>query len=988
MIKKLLSLFLTILLVSVVTSAQDGKIRGIITDKTTGEPLIGATVSLEGTMMGAASDINGEFFILSVPPGTYSIKASYVGYATVTISNVRVLSNVTTTQDFQLVSDAVQVEPVDIYAERPLIQRNTTNTVRVTTQEDIKNLPIRGLDNILSLQAGVVDQDNQLYVRGGRAGEVAYFVEGASTTNPITNTQTFSVIQEAVEELQLQAGGYTAEFGGANSGIARTTLRTGQSIYKGSFDIQTDNFAKPGADYLGSSSFGYTNMVATVSGPVIKNLKFFLAGQHFFIRNRGRLLIEPFRFDNMVTDINDSRGAGFPLPGPIEFKKNYIPGNWLQNYSVQGNMNYELQSMKFKLSGSYTYDKSPFDNRWPTALVRYFNKRSRIDHNTTGFTNFRFTHVVNPKTFYEVALSYQNRYFRRVDPDFGDDWTFYTDSTKNAELGYTGWRRPYAGPLPYSIINGFTMTHENAPNNSYFKNQQRSFGFSGDLTTQLTSNWEFKFGAKLDSWIARNYSVGNIQAAMEYLYGTDGRTPRTFASDYERRVRLSKAGTINHYGYDVDGNEINSGLDAPRKPLFASAYVQNKLEYKDIILNLGLRYEYFDTKNKTFKDPLQPDFNPDLDVIDEEKLEEAKPFNLVLPRVSFSFPVTDVTVFYAMYGKYAQMPSLNQLFIGNTTLSRTVSPITRGNAFLTPVGFLMTPERTTQYEMGIRQTLSDNFAFTVSGFYKDLKDQLQVRSYVNEAGSKLFTAYLNEDFGTIKGLEMTLELRRTNRLATKLNYTLSDARGTGSNSRSAFGAVEQNIGRPTNFINPLDFNQTHSGSLLLDYRFDKGDGGPILEQMGVNVIFSFNSGHSYTKIKELKELGQANVWDVGVEPLNDPRASFPTEPINSSTTPWVYNIDLSLSKKLNLGVLDAEFYVNVLNLLNTKNILNVYPTTGTAQDDGWLGNPLAAPFHQIPNYTDFYKAINSKNRWAYMTATGNDMFDSPRQVRFGVRLEF
>ncbi len=986
MIKKLLGLFLTILLVAVVTSAQDGKLRGIITDKTNGEPLIGATVSLEGTMMGAASDINGEFFVLSVPPGTYSIKASYVGYASVTISNVRILSNVTTTQNFQLLSEAVQVDAVEIIAERPLIQRNTTNTVRVTTQEDIRNLPIRGLENILSLQAGVVDQDNQLYVRGGRSGEIAYFVDGASTTNPITNSQTFSVIQEAVEELQLQAGGYTAEFGGANSGIARTTLRTGQSNYKGSFDFLTDNLAKPGGDYLGSSSFGFTNLVATLSGPVMKNLKFFIAGQHQFIRNRSYRFIEPFRFENIVTDINDPV-PGRSLPGPIEFKKNYVPGNWLQNYSTQGNLNYEFESMKFKLSGSYTYDKSPFDNRWPTALTRYFNKRSRIDHNTAGFANFRFTHVVNPKTFYEVALSYQDRYFRRVDPDFGDEWKSYTDSTKNAELGYTGWRRPYAGPLPYSIINAFILTHENAPNNAYSKNRQTSYGFSGDITSQLTSNWEIKLGTRFDSWIARNYSVGNIQSAMEFLYGTDGRTPKTFADDYERRVRLSKAGTINHYGYDVDGNEVSSGIDGPRKPLFASAYVQNKLEYQDIILNLGLRYEYFDTKNKTFKDPLQPDFNTDLDVIDENKLEEAKPFNLVLPRISFSFPVTDVTVFYAMYGKYAQMPSLNQLYVGNTTLSRTVSPITRGNAFLTPVGYLMIPERTTQYEMGIRQTLADNFAFTVSGFYKDIKDQLQVRSYVNEAGSKLFTAYLNDDFGTIKGLELTLELRRTNRLASKFNYTLSDARGTGSNSRSAFGAVEQNIGIPTSFINPLDFNQTHSGSLLLDYRFAKGDGGPILEQMGVNLILSFNSGHAYTKIKELKELGQADVWNVGVEPLNDPRASFPTEPLNSSTTPWVYNIDLNFSKKLNLGLLDAEFYVNIINLLNTKDILNVYPTTGTAQDDGWLGSPLAAPFHQMENYTDFYKAINSQNRWAYMVATGNDLFGTPRQVRFGLRLE-
>lgn len=986
--RKFLLLIFVVFLMICMATAQDGKLRGKITDKTTGEPLIGATVVLEGTTLGAASDINGDYIVLSVPPGIYTIKVSYVGYTPLTVSNVRILSNVTTTQDIQLVSEAIQVEPIEIVAERPLIQRNTTNTIRVTTLEDIKNLPFRGVENIISLQAGVVEQDGRLYIRGGRAGEVAYFVDGALTTNPITNTATFSVIQEAIEELQIQAGGYTAEFGGANSGIARTTLRTGQSKYRGSIDFLTDNLAKPGSNYFGSSSFGYQNIVGTFSGPMIgfPELKFFLAAQHNFSRNRNRMILEPFKFD-LVTDINDSRGPGIPLPYPVEFKKNYVPGNWLKSTSVQGNMIYDIRSFKFKLSGSYTYDQYPFDNNWPTALVRYFNKRSRMDHLTTGFLNFKFTHLVSPKTFYEVALNYQRRDFKRVDPDFDTNWKLYVDSIANAEKGYTGFLRRFAGPLPYSTIYGFTFTHENAPNNSFIKNSQYAIGASLDFTSQVSSNWEFKSGFKIDSWVTRQYIIGNIQNAMEFLYGRDGNTPRTFANDYERRVKLSKAATINHYGYDVDGNEVDEGYDAPRKPIFAAVYVQNKLEYQDLILNLGVRYEYMNTKNKTFKDPLSPEFNQDLDIIDEANLVDAKPFHLVLPRISFSFPVTDRTVFYAMYGKYAQMPSLNQLYVGNTTLSRTVSPITRGNAFLTPVGFLMKPERTTQYEMGFRQSLTENFAFTISGFYKDTKDQLQVRSFVNQQGNKLFTAYLNEDFGTVKGLEFTFELRRTHRLAAKFNYTLSDARGTGSNSRSAFGAVEQNIGRPTNFINPLDFNQTHRGSLIFDYRFGKDDGGPILEQFGINTIFSFNSGHNYTKIKELKELGQANVWDIGVEPLNDPRASFPVEPLNSSTTPWVFNIDVNLSKVINFGAVNVEFYINILNLLNTKQIVNVYPTTGSAQDDGWLGNPLAAPFHEIPQYADFYRAINLKNRWAYMTVTGNDLYESPRQVRFGIKLE-
>jgi hypothetical protein len=216
---------------------------------------------------------------------------------------------------------------------------------------------------------------------------------------------------------------------------------------------------------------------------------------------------------------------------------------------------------------------------------------------------------------------------------------------------------------------------------------------------------------------------------------------------------------------------------------------------------------------------------------------------------------------------------------------------------------------------------------------------------------------------------------------------LSDARGTGSNSRSAFGAIEQNIGRPVNFINPVDFDQRHRGSIFLDYRFDKGDGGPVLEGLGANILLSFNSGHAYTRIKEPKELGQASAWNVGIRPLIDPRSSFPIEPLNSSSTPWIFNIDFRLSKMVYLSDINAEFYVDVINLLNTKNVINVYPSTGTPQDDGWLQSPLAISYVADPTYAAFYKAINLDNQWAYTTATGNELYGNPRQVRFGVKIE-
>lgn len=994
MFRKLVLFLTACLLLPALVFAQDGKLRGKVTDKETNEPLVGANIVIEGTSLGAAADVSGDFVVLGVPPGVYTVRASYIGYAGSAISNLRVLAGQTTTQDFQLSSSAVQVQAIEIVAQRPLIQRNTTNTVRLTTQEDIANLPIRGVQSILGLQAGVVQQGGTLYIRGGRAEDVAYFIDGANVTNPFlsgTSREMVSVVQEALEEIQLQSGGWTAENGGASAGLVKSSIRTGGPSYNFTLNYLTDDFAKPGNEFLSTSARGYRNMVGTLGGPIpgIKNATFFVLGQHNYLRENQFIYLEPFSFD-LVTDVNDPRGAGVPLPSTVSIRRNYTPNNWLYTNTVQGSLLFDVSPLKVKVTGSWAGQRNATRGGWNGALVNYFAMaRAEEEVRNNYLAGIHITHVITPTTFYELGFSYTDASYYSEDPTFGRDWRSYMDSTKNADAGWTGFLGKWRAPLAYSVINGFGLNNENTPNNTYEENSRSGMGGSLDFTKQITKTFELKVGGRGDFYTMRQFQINRINGYMDYLYGTYGNSPRPFNSPEERRILLAKTGQgwINHFGYDVDGNKVDDGLDAPVKPVFWSAYVQTKLEYRDLVVNAGLRYEYMDAKNKTFPDPYNPPFDQSNDVIDESQLITAPAFSLVLPRVSFSFPVTDNTVFYAQYGKYAQMPSLEYIFnAGLTVLSRAVSPNTRGNAYLPPIGLFAKPERITQYEIGIRQMLSDNFAFTMTGFYKDTRDQLQVRNLLSPAGTQLYKAYLNEDFGTVKGVELTVELRRTNRFAARVNYTLSDARGTGSNPRTQVGAVEQNIGRPTNYVNPLDYNQPHRGTVWLDYRWGMNEGGPILSGLGANVILTFNSGHAYTKVQQLKELGQSDPWTVGVEPNNDPRFRYPEESVNSSSTPFFLNVDLDLSKRFEVGPLTMEIYLNVLNLLDTKQVINVYPTTGSPEDDGFLSSPLSAGYRRIPQYEDFYRAINLQNRYAAIGVIG-DMYGTPRQVRLGAKLE-
>ena len=226
MYRKLLILSLLLILPGLIL-AQVCKIAGKVVDMETKEPLIGANVIIEGTLLGASTDLNGNYVILNVPPGIYTVKASYVGYQTITVRNVRVTVGLTTEVNFELPSEAIQVPTVEVVAEKPLIEKTATNEIRVVRAEDVQNMPLRGYTSVVAIQTGVVQVGGTIYVRGGRSEEVAYYVDGVYFNNPYNYARTGEVVTTAIEEVSYQAGGFNAEYGYAMSGVVITTTKTG-----------------------------------------------------------------------------------------------------------------------------------------------------------------------------------------------------------------------------------------------------------------------------------------------------------------------------------------------------------------------------------------------------------------------------------------------------------------------------------------------------------------------------------------------------------------------------------------------------------------------------------------------------------------------------------------------------------------------------------------------------------------------------------------
>ena len=199
-------LIFVLLLLPAFVFAQSGKIAGVVTDKSTGEPLPGVNVILEGTTQGSSTDIDGYYVILNVPVGVYSLRANYIGYKDIVVQNVRVSADITTEINFNLEPTTLELEEaVVVTAERPLVEKNVTSSISLVTAKDIESVPVRGLQSLLALQTSVIVQDNNVHIRGSRPDEVGYFLDGASISDIRTNAQSLHVIQEAIEEFSVYA---------------------------------------------------------------------------------------------------------------------------------------------------------------------------------------------------------------------------------------------------------------------------------------------------------------------------------------------------------------------------------------------------------------------------------------------------------------------------------------------------------------------------------------------------------------------------------------------------------------------------------------------------------------------------------------------------------------------------------------------------------------------------------------------------------------
>ena len=898
---------LALLLAPAALAQTTGQLSGVVRDAQTGETLIGAAVQVGGTSQGASTNLDGEYRIIGVRPGTYDLVVSYVGYRTTTVEGVRVNVDLTTTVDIELADGTVQGEEVIVTADAALVRRDLTSSEFRVTSESIDALPVQEIGDILNTQAGITTSGSGIHIRGGRASEVAYFVDGVRVTDAYDGSVSVQIENQGIEELQIIAGTYNAEYGQANSGIINVVTKDPGTEFEGNVELFSGTYAVTGSggddvlrgtntqayalraglpyldvdpySYLDLNPAQYVNGTASLSGPVLPNrLGFFVLGRYF--RNDGWLYgSRNFNIDGTPGDSSLVAMNGFEK----------LSGQATLKLKVNQSMNLSLTTLASIAEGDGGSDYFSFRQN-PDGI------RSYRDEGLTA--NLQFTHTLSNRAFYTLNASTfykQNRTAAFDDPLDARYNTFLINTPEFVPTGFDGTGVPTDS---VAVLTGPGRFLRGGVDLDRFERRTRNVSLKSDFTWQALDEHLVKVGLEVrqDDIFLENYGL---------IEGDDG--------------------TLEVPGPETNAFQRIDGV----KPLTFSAYVQDKAEYDSFVINAGLRFDYFDSNGQIPADPEDPNvFNPqkrinrfnDLNgdgVItpDEERddnrttleqrqayfFNDASPKLQLSPRLGVAYPITSQGVIHFSYGYFFQIPTYDFLFqnpgyrVG--TASDTYGPY--GNADLDP-------QKTVMYEIGLQQGVGNDYVLDVTGFYRDIEDWVSVGFPIDGTLPGIsYLVYENLDFSNVRGITVALQKRFNGRFSFDVDYTYQVAEGSNSDPNDAIAAREGSDS-PTLRIIPLNWDQRHT----LNTSLFVGGGG-----WGASAIGRFGTGYPYSPVR--REEG-------------DRIGTLPAVPTNSRRRPTTASVDLYAFREFSLGGAAPRVFFQVYNLLDTRNANGVFGDTGRA----------------------------------------------------------
>jgi len=895
-----------------------GKIAGEVLDLNTGEPLIGANVILAGTQLGAATGMDGSFFMINVPPGSYTVKIFMMGYKTFILNKVTVSVNRTYEITAKLEPAILEGQEVVVTAAAVEIKKDQTSSTRNVSAADIEKLPVENLEQVVNMQAGVVAG----HFRGGRNTEVSYLIDGIQVDdsflgldgagNPIAARQSVNLEAESIQDLEVITGTFNAEYGRAMSGIVNAVTKEGGSNFSGSFSGSYANFLSSNDDIfigLNSGNFGLNlsqDYKFQLMGPVFKDKLTFFINCRYQDWN-GHL--------NGIRRFNPWDYSDYTSADSSEWHIENTGDN--QNVSMEHGLN-------LSVLGKLTF--KPFNNLKITALHSLNDEESQnyshyykynpdgrgFNFHASHMSALTLNHTLTPSLFYEFKVSYvDNRY---------DAYTFEDPLDKQ----YLHPRYSGTGQCGFATGGIASSGSETAQSISQYNDTNYKF----DLTWQATRHHSLKTGAifirhhiNKDAVNVRNKWAGLSLENVSVVDAT-GKIDWPF---YEREIIPHTENTMDVY--EVDPYEF-------------AGYLQDKLEFDELVLNIGIRYEYFNSDQIYPTDRRNPSNQLNLPDSMMTSYESAKPQTQISPRLGLAYQLSDVAVLHFSYGHFFQMPPMYALYANNIfRVPVDDFSTTMGNAELFP-------QKTISYEIGIWQQLLPGMGLELALFYKDIYDLLstQIISTYNQIEYGLYT---NKDYGNARGLEIKWDFVQRNFTAF-VNYTLQYTKGNADNPRQTFTRAGSSMD-PIKRLIPMSWDQRHTFNATVGYH---------INNYGVTLTGYYNSGTPYT-----------------FSPMTESPLSLVNLYMNNDYQPAGYKVDLTAFYDVALtGKYKARLTLNIYNLLDNLNAADVYGSTGQPYTTIVRAAQIA---QHRSNFNDFFDRVENPT-----------MYSAPRQIKLGLGISF
>ena len=969
-----------------------GKIRGRVVDSASKNPLAGANVLVlpVGSGRGTMTNEDGEFVLPNLMTGRYNVKVSYMGYASTTIQDIDVSPGGTTEILFSLTIAAIEGQEVNVVAES---MENTINIKTVVSQvkysgEQLNKMPVSNFTDVIANAGGVVKTEagrsRGIHMRGGRSGEVAFYVDGILTNDPVDRSQGVQIDKEAIDVLTISKGGFSAEFGEAMSGIVTVITKSGsKQDISGNLIFETDQLASNNSKY--NNNYSKYNMQFGGPFPGLKNyLSFYISGSYVgsditsprSIKLPHSTYTHPMgtfklTFSPPHSGLNAVVSASYEDKAAENYSHGISKGDWLRDYykTFEG-------SRRFSLQIQNTLGKN---TAWRLML-------STFEHHT----NYGSGENISYKDFHYLStrLDWVNNAMKNgwYDPNTRK-WKELTDNNGLPLISDN-----------YFVIDDLSSGTENNPiqlSSLTFEEQAFYYYYytQGNQFDFATGKWSSE-AEKVVAYNQRWHEAGtwyipayldqesNYYDAVDttayfkefdeaeyasYLFGDD---------DFQRSHDLwSYLGNM-HNGYYYDRDIFNVYTYGPGRPRshksisshssvefqmntqwtirnavkFGFKATASTMDYRDI--QFANQNPYFDSyyyeplsgsayAENTFENNdfilmtgLRWDyFDPNVQslktsLLVDEGVVERQPADIKLklsPRLGINFNASDKTAIYTNYGYFVQFPQYSEMYQNVYADISSGLPLV-GNPNITP-------EETIQYQFGLAHRFSESLSLEIVSFFKDQMNLATNRTYPVLIDGQVATVTVMEmeDYAKIKGIEFKLKLNKFSNLTGDIDYTWMSAKGTGSSNREYYYLYIFDSDRPLPVKEyPMEFDLTHSVKFNLNYYLPKKNNssftGKFFSDWNFNLQGNLSSGAPYTP---------TDIYGKAQE-------------IGSKRMPGYKSLDMRVEKYFN----KFSAYFDIRNLFNWVNTTYVYSYSGEPDTNG------RPPVFERSRYTQYIGDTN------------------------------